>query len=157
MALTIENGTQVSGANSYISLAEFKAWADARSITYGADSVVEGQILRAMDYIESLAFQGFKLTRGQALQWPRSNVVIDGFAAPVDEIPVYLKNAVYEATKVEIDGDSKLAASDRQVTSEQVGEIAITYKDSASMKRETPALTAALRKLTASPNLVSRA
>lgn len=161
MALIIEDGSQVSGANSYVTLAEFKAWADARSVTYSAtDSVVEAQILRAMDYIETQSFVGFKLTSTQALQWPRSGVVIDGFAVGSTDIPNELKLAVYEATKAEIDGDSKLAATDRQVVSETVGEISVTYKDSSSMKRATPALTAALRKIVGTGggyNVVSRA
>ena len=157
MALIVENGTRVPGANSYVSLAEFKAWADARSITYGADATVEGQILRAMDYIESLAFVGFKETQDQALQWPRVNVVIDGFGLAASTIPTELKSAVYEATKLEIDGDSKIAPVDRQVTSETVDAISITYKDNAPMQRSTPALTSALRKLVQAPMAVIRA
>lgn len=157
MSLVVEDGTRVTGANSYVSLAEFKAWADSRAITYGTDAVVQGQILRAMDYIESLAFVGFKETETQPLQWPRVNVVIDGFGLDASTIPVELKRAVYEATKIEIDGDSKLAPVDRQVTSEKVDTISITYKDNAPMQRATPALTAALRKLVQSPMAVIRA
>jgi hypothetical protein len=157
MALVIEDGTRVSGANSYVTLAEFKAWADSRGITYGTDQVIESQILRAMDYIEGLSFIGFKETQTQPLQWPRVNVVIDGFGLEASTIPGQLKTAVYEATKVEIDGDSKLAAVDRQVTRETVDSISVTYKDNAAMQRATPALTSALRKLVQSPMAVMRA
>lgn len=157
MALIVENGTRVPGANSYVSLADFKAWADARGITYGSDATVEQQILRAMDYIEGLNFVGFKETETQSLQWPRVNVVIDGFGLDASTIPAELKVSVYEATKVEIDGDSKIAPVDRQVISETVDAISITYKDNAGTQRNTPALTSALRKLVQAPTAVLRA
>jgi hypothetical protein len=157
MALIVEDGTRVPGANSYVSLADFKAWADARGITYGSDATVEQQILRAMDYIEGLHFVGFKETETQSLQWPRVNVVIDGFGLDASTIPAELKVSVYEATKVEIDGDSKIAPVDRQVISETVDSISITYKDNAGTQRNTPALTSALRKLVQAPTAVLRA
>lgn len=157
MALIVEDGTRVPGANSYVSLADFKAWADARGITYGSDATVEQQILRAMDYIEGLNFVGFKETETQSLQWPRVNVVIDGFGLDASTIPAELKVSVYEATKVEIDGDSKIAPVDRQVISETVDSISITYKDNSGTQRNTPALTSALRKLVQAPTAVLRA
>ena len=157
MALVVEDGSIVTGANTYVSLAEFKAWADDRSITYGTDEAVTAQILRAMDYIEAQYFIGYKDTQDQPLQWPRSGVVIDGFGLTASEIPTMLKSAVYEATKVEIDGDSKLAAVDRTVTQETVGDISISYKDNASMQKSTPALRVALQKLVRPSGMVMRA
>ena len=156
MALVVETGGIVSGANTYVSLADFKAWADARGIAYGTDETVTQQIFRAMDYVESLNFKGLKHTEEQPLQWPRDMVYIDSYSVNSDEIPPQLKLAVYEAIKIEIDGDSKLSASDRETISETVGDISITYKSSSSMKRETPALTNALRKLVGDVYKVSR-
>lgn len=157
MTLIVEDGNRVAGANTYVSLAEFKAWADARLITYSSDSHVNAYILRAMDYIEDLSFIGFKETETQSLQWPRVNVVIDGFGLDASTIPDELKVAVYEAVKTVIDGDSKQDPIDRQVVSESVDVISITYKDTAGQQRQTPALTRALRKLVQSPNTVMRA
>ena len=102
--LIVETGQSSQTANSYISVADFKAWADLRGLTYGTDSVIEQQIFRAMDYIESLSFVGVKHTDLQALQWPRDRVIIDGYSIETNEIPKQLKNAVYEAVKIEIDG-----------------------------------------------------
>ena len=157
MTLIGEDGSRVAGANTYVSLAEFKAWADARNITYSSDNHVNAYILRAMDYIEDLSFIGFKETETQSLQWPRVNVVIDGFGLDASTIPDELKVAVYEAVKTVIDGDSKQDPIDRQVVSESVDVISITYKDTAGQQRQTPALTRALRKLVQSPNTVMRA
>lgn len=155
--LTVETGTGSASANSYISVADYKAWADNRGFTYGTDAVIEQQILRAMDYIESLDFVGVKHTDDQALQWPRDRVIIDGYSVETTEIPKQVKAAVYEAVKIEIDGDSKLSAVDRETTSEKVGDIAISYKDNTGMKKQTPALTFALRKLIYPTGVVSRA
>lgn len=157
MALVVETGAIVTGANTYVSLADFKAWADARGITYGTDEVVTQQIYRAMDYIESLDFKGLKHTETQPLQWPRDMVYIDGYSVDSDEIPNQLKLAVYEAIKVEIDGDSRLSPDEREVISEKIDSISVTYKSSTGMKRATPALTKALQKLTEPMSLVSRA
>jgi len=157
MALIVENGTLVANANSYVSIAEFTAWADARGVTYPSLPELQQKILRAMDYIESLDFVGQKHEETQALQWPRDYVYIDGYSIESDEIPPEVKRAVYEATKVEIDGDSRLTASERETTSEKIGDIAVTYSSSAGMKRTIPAVTKALRKLVRNPTAVSRA
>jgi len=156
MALIVEDGSEVSGANSYVSVDNFIAWADARGVTYPALPELQHKILRAMDYIESLSFVGQKNTDTQALQWPRAYVTIDGYSVESDEIPPELKLAVYEATKIEIDGDSKLTASERETIKEKIGDIEVTYASSAGMKRQTPALTRALKKLVRAVNEISR-
>jgi len=157
MAIVVEDGTVVAAANSYITIDEFQAWADARGIAYGTDFTISQQIFRATDYFESLSFKGVKHTEDQPLQFPRDDLYIDGYSIESDEIPKEVKIAIYELVKIEIDGDSKLAPSEREVTSEQIDSIKITYKDSAGMKRMTPALTQALRKLIQPTTMVSRA
>jgi len=157
MALVVEDGTLVSGADSYVTLAEFKAWADKRGVTYGTDEVVTQQIYRAMDYIESLNFIGEKSDENQALQWPRDQVVIDGYYIDSDEMPNELKVAVYESIKAELDGDSRMTASDRRTISEKVGDLQVTYANNADVKRSIPAVTKALRKLIRPMAMVSRA
>ena len=157
MAIIVEDGSLVSGANSYISIAEFKTWAEARGVDYESDYTVAQQILRAMDYIETLNFKGLKHTETQSLQWPRDMVLIDGYSVDADEIPAQLKAAVYEAVKLEIEGDSKFAPTERETVSEQVDGISVTYKSNTGMRRSTPAMAAALRKLTESINMVGRA
>jgi len=157
MALIVEDGSLVADANSYVSAADFVSWADARGVSYPSYPEIEQKILRAMDYIESLAFLGEKHEETQALQWPRDYVYIDGYSVESDEIPKELKNAVYEAIKLEIDGDSKLTASERETVSETIGDISVTYKSNSSMKRQTPAMARSLRKLIANQNGVSRA
>lgn len=157
MAIVVEDGTVVAAANSYVTIDEFQAWADARGISYGTDFTISQQLFRATDYFESLSFKGVKHTEDQPLQFPRDDLYIDGYAVDSDEIPKEVKVAIYELIKIEIDGDSKLSPSEREVTSEQIDSIRITYKDNAGMKRSTPALDRALRKLVQPTTMVSRA
>ena len=156
MALIVEDGTLVPNANSYISADDFVSWADARGITYPSYPQIEQKILRAMDYIESLAFVGEKHEETQALQWPRDYVFIDGYSVESDQIPNEVKVAVYEAIKLEVDGDSKMTASERETVSETIGDISVTYSSTAGMKRQTPAMSKALRKIIRNQNGVGR-
>lgn len=151
MALTVETGAIVSGANSYVSEAEYQTWADARfgaarSTAPANDSAAEALILRAMDYFESLDFIGEKSEETQPLQWPRSWVVIDGYAVETSEIPNEVKNAIYELTYAEEQGVGMNENIERIATSETVGPISISYSSSTA-RTTIPAVGRALRKL----------
>ncbi len=92
MALTIEDGSGVAGANSYVSLADAIAWASARAIDV---DMSEGLLLRAMDYLESLRaeYQGYKTDSTQSLQFPRAGLFLDGALFASDDIPTELISA----------------------------------------------------------------
>lgn len=96
MALIIENGSTVIGANSYVTVTEAKNYATARLENFPTDdAAVEALLIDAMDYLEALRrqFQGTKASTEQELQWPRLTVVIDGENFASDAIPKELKNA----------------------------------------------------------------
>jgi hypothetical protein len=96
VALVIEDGTGVANANSYATLEQLRAYATARGVTLSAvDATLEPLAIKSIDYLESVRdkFKGDKLTRAQALQWPRANVEIDGFEVAENEIPIELLNA----------------------------------------------------------------
>ena len=157
MALVIETGSLISGANSYVTVDNFIAWAEARGISFTLDdSLIEQNILRAMDYFESLHFLGIKSDENQALQWPRDRVYIDGYSVESDEIPNEVKNAIYELVKIEFDGDSPIGSQERQTESEQIGDIKVVYSNKAMMRKRTPAFSHAVRKLIHGVNYVSR-
>lgn len=156
MALVIEDGSVVANANSYITVAEYKAWADARGITYGTDEAVEQGILRAMDWFERQFFIGNKANENQLLQWPRTEALIDGYYADATEIPKEVKTALYEATKVELDGYSELNTQDRKTIREQVGDISVQYAENSENRVITPSLTFAMNRIVAPAGMVSR-
>ena len=158
MALTIEDGSLVTGANSYVTAAEWDTWATDRGISHThSSSKIEEGILRAMDYFESLEFLGQKHEDTQSLQWPRDYVYIDGYSVESDEIPKEVKAAMYEATKMELDGNSPIKEQGRATLSEKIGDIQVTYRGNASMRKITPAFTHSIRKLVQAKNAVYRA
>lgn len=95
MALVIEDGTIVTGANSYIDVPDALAYAEARGVDLGPDDVLtEQRLLIAMDYLESLSYKGSRTDPdNQLLAWPRYGVTFDGRTFDDDVIPTQLKNA----------------------------------------------------------------
>ena len=94
--IVVENGTPVPGANSYVSISEAREYAMNRGVVYvGNDDEVASMLIRATDYLESLAtkYQGVRTFEYQALQWPRTGVLIYGQALPPTSIPKTLVNA----------------------------------------------------------------
>lgn len=101
MAITVENGTGVVGANSYCDLDYIKFYCVSRGLELPANDVaVENAALLAMNYIESKAeyFDGHAATKTQALCYPRKNAIFNGYSLDADEIPDVLKKALAHAT-----------------------------------------------------------
>lgn len=78
MALTV-------GINTYLTLAEFKAWADLRSKDYGAysDSLIESAlVISSLDYIDlNYTFLGIKLDYSQPMSLPTDQVSISDISS----------------------------------------------------------------------------
>lgn len=125
MAIVVEDGTRVTGANSYVTEAELTTYATARGITITGDT--EELLIKAMDYLESLEYKGIKVAFDQALQWPRADVYIDDYLVDIDEIPYELKKAEYEVALSIDAGVDPLANITRLKDSVSVGPISVTY------------------------------
>lgn len=97
MAFTVEDGTGVAGANSYVTLEFANDYFTERAVTAwtGADGVKQSALIRATDYIEGrfgARFIGTPTTDTQGLHFPVSDV--SDYAE--DEIPIKLKRAQCE-------------------------------------------------------------
>ena len=145
MAITVETGAIVANANSYVSTADFTTYATARGITL--TSGAETLLIQAMDYIESLSYIGTKYTAAQGLQWPRSNVYIDGYLFDYDDIPQELINAQMQVAMAIDVGDGPLVTIDRATKRERVGEVEVEYTDGASSVATVRTINAMLWKL----------
>jgi len=152
MALIVEDGTGKTDSDTYASEAALAAYAAARGVTIaGTDTEL---LITAMDYLESKDFKGDKGTQEQALQWPRLNVVIDrlnvvidGYYVDSDAIPQSLVDAQCEIA-ISIDGGTNpLAIIGRDTKSEKVGDIEVTYMDSAASRSYLTAAETKLDKL----------
>lgn len=76
MTLIVEDGTGLPNAESYVSEATFKAYADAHGFNYSSfsDTQIEQAARRATQFIDSYRFRfpGYRTNRRlQALEWPR--------------------------------------------------------------------------------------
>lgn len=125
MTIVVEDGSIVTGANSYVTEAELTAYATARGVTLSGDT--EELLIRAMDYTENLSFRGVKVSSDQPLQWPRGYVVVDGYGIDSDEIPDLLKNGQMQVAMAIDNGQDPLADVPRQKVSATVGAISVTY------------------------------
>lgn len=92
MAIVVEDGTGVAGANSYISLADANAHLAERAISV---TLTDAQLLVAMDVLEAMNYDGYKVDPAQALQWPRyATYNRDGHINDSISIPAELPKAL---------------------------------------------------------------
>lgn len=99
MALIIEDGTGVAGANSFVTDLEYTDYATSRGLTIGADTATrEVELILSMDYLFSreLDLQGERTSDTQENIYPRQNVFIRNIRLASDSIPIELKNAQIE-------------------------------------------------------------
>lgn len=105
MALIIEDGTNVSTANSFVTVDEIRAYAEARGRSLPEDDTELEQLsFRAIDYIISRRneYQGVITYPAnpdalppvvqQPLPFPRTGMIIDGVTIPSNVIPIDVKN-----------------------------------------------------------------
>lgn len=128
MALIVEDGSIVLNANTYVDAATVRAFSLLRGTDLSAvtDETLEPYIIKAMDYVESFRdkFKGRRWTRDQALQWPRSYVVIDNYRVYTDTIPQQLKDAVCQLTIDQNNGtDIDPDGEGQEVVREKIGPI----------------------------------
>ena len=92
MALVVEDGTGVEGANSYLTVAELRAFAGDRGLTLPTDSEVEKLLVKATDYLELKSYIGDRASDNQGLSWPRTQTA-NPYWQYDDLIPTKLKTA----------------------------------------------------------------
>jgi hypothetical protein len=131
MALTVEDGSGVTGANSYVTVDYIKAFCLARGLVLPTpDSAIEVFAVQAFDYVESYRtrYQGSKTDSAQRTQFPRTGVVIDGYYLPSGEIPAELKDAQCQAT-FEASETDLMPNSTSGIKKEKVDVLEVEYQD----------------------------
>lgn len=130
MALIVENGSQVAGANTYAAMDAIRAYALARGVTLGLDSQVETFNSIAIDYLEGKRkdYLGSKVAVTQSLQFPRVDLIIDGFDFPSTSIPNELIRANCQLIVEQSLGINILPTQNNPaIKSESVGPIKTDY------------------------------
>jgi hypothetical protein len=141
MALVVEDGSGLSTAESYISVADATTYHAARANTAWADvaddATREALLRKATDFMVATyreRWAGYRVSTTQALDWPRYEVpfkdaTVGGtFPSYYDsnEVPVAVQRACAELALRAIDGD--LAPDlDAPVVREKVGPIETEY------------------------------
>jgi hypothetical protein len=176
MALIVETGAIVAGAESYISVADADTYHANRANT-AWDSVddKEAALRKATDYMVQMyrqRWKGFRKTSTQPLDWPRSLVAlepaVDGmdgteyftgaaftYIVPNDTVPTEVKNACAEFALRAAVGE--LAADvDRLASSEKIGPITITYEPLATPLKRYVAIEALLGPFLSQPSFTAK-
>lgn len=132
MALTIEDGTIVSDANSYASVSDARAYASARGVTLPvADGDVEVLLIKAGDYLNAIDnFRGDAVDVDQSMNWPRSGVVIGLNAVANNVIPASIKKAQMQLVLHQADGiDINPTVTGNFIVREKIGPIETQYSE----------------------------
>lgn len=141
MALIVEDGSNVSGAESYATQAEADAYHSARGNDTWAtltDIEVEEALRRATDYMQETyagKWDGYKANDVQALDWPRAFVTKKHTYLSTyyddDVVPNVVKNAcielAFEAARGEL-----TPKQTQQVIREKVDVLEVEYSEHSS-------------------------
>jgi hypothetical protein len=157
MAITVETGAGVAGANSYISVVDcdsYHALRGSADWVAATDADKESALVKAAQYLDSINWVGRKTLRTNAMAWPRESygeansfivypsgqeirggiIDRDGFEIEVDEIPIEVINAQCEAALRIIQGVDLLPDLERggQVIREKIDVIETEYSPGAT-------------------------
>lgn len=135
MALLVEDGTGLADAESYVTVAAFRAYATSygQDVTAKTDAECEVQLRLAAQWIDTRwRYKGVRLKASQALEFPRSGLT-DWSGYKQTGVPARVARATSELAIRGLAGTSLVPDLDRSawIKSESVGPISTTYADGA--------------------------
>jgi len=145
MAFVVEDGTRKSDATAYITVDEFKDHHTDRGVSAisegtWSDTEIQSGIINATDYVDKRfgrRFRGWRSTKTQALEWPRTDAYDDDDYL-LDGIPNQLKKGIAEYALLVLQLGRNLApvpGMDFAVTDPSSGET--TVVGSGGLRRKT--------------------
>lgn len=102
MSLIVEDGTEVPGAESYITVADALTYhANLGNSTWATLTATQQEqaLRRATNYMLQVygpKWSGVRMTATQSLDWPRSGAYAHGFAIAISVVPDAVQNACAE-------------------------------------------------------------
>lgn len=138
MALILETGASVAGADTYVTVQQLRAYAAKRGATLPAtgatgDAACEVLLTKAMDYLQAQEhrYMGERTHFNQPLAWPRFDVEINGYDLDPNSIPDELKSAqmvlAIEAQALDLLPTLDAGAQQGPTTKEKVDVIEVEY------------------------------
>jgi hypothetical protein len=131
MALVVETGAVVPGADSYVSLADARALAEKYGKALPVDDTeAEAALRNGAVYVglQERVMCGFRVSPDQSLAYPRRNVFVYGFPVASSTIPSQLINAQVLAAVEYGTGVDIRASTDGRTTSMERVEGAVTVE-----------------------------
>lgn len=134
MALVIETGAGIDGADSFATVEDARTFALSRGVTLSAtDSVVEVLLRKACDFIESVEarFKGDRVDAAQALSWPRSGVYLFESETEFSQtaIPALLVKAQCQLAMDAVTVDLLPNGTGREVIKQKIDVIETTFSE----------------------------
>ena len=133
MALIIEDGSIVANANSYVTRADYIAYALARGVVIASSDAADVQLVKAAEFIgaHEANLKGYLVQRDQPLSFPRHDIVIDDWYWSSTEIPrqvILCQMALAMDINAGVDLYNKPVNPSLAVKSERVeGAVAVQY------------------------------
>jgi hypothetical protein len=130
MALIVETGAGVAGANTFVSRADFIAYAALRGVVIADDDPADVLLIKAMDYLNGLKWKGTVKVPFQPNAFPRSYVYVgpdlfSDLAVPADVVGAQCTLAMQINAGVDI----LPTFTGGLVTEETVGPLTTKYSD----------------------------
>lgn len=148
MALVVETGAIVPGADSYVSLANARALAASYGLALPADDTeAEAALRNGAVYVglQEPSMCGRRVSASQSLAYPRQGVSVYGFSLASDVIPPQVIHAqVVAAVEYGLGTDVRASSDGRVTESERVeGAVTVSYFNNGATGATTT-ITAAL-------------
>ncbi len=145
MALVVEDGSGLANAMSFVSRADYIAFALARGVVIADDAAADVELVKAMDFLKSRCYRGDPTLMTQALPFPRHAEQFDGtLTFPDDEVPKPMIEAQMHlalAVHAGVDLMPNVATGQASVKREKIGPIETEYDQSSVF--DLPSLPAA--------------
>lgn len=148
MALIVEDGTGMAGAEAYVSVADADTYISrsASAAAWAAKTTPEKEalIVQGARLLDAVPWTGYKAVLNQPMAWPRVAVPYAGvFGAafparpgfwPEGSIPVEVKNANSELARLCIEGDRSADVEGAGMKSVKVGQGALEVEFDATTR-----------------------
>ena len=134
---------------------DFIAFALARGVTVTTPNAAIA-LTKALDYMETRQYKGYKTDNDQVLDWPRQYVYVDNVLLDSATVPSGIVKAQHVIALSIANGYDPLATIERAVKREKVDVLEVEYQQNASPTAILRSIIAALSDYVASATSVMR-
>jgi hypothetical protein len=143
MALIVEDGSIVAGAEAYITVSNADTYFSNRgNATWSAltTAAKEQALRKATDYMGQRyidRWKGLIVSESQVLDWPRSGVVVRGYQVDDDTVPDAIQYAC-AMLAVRASAATLLADESRTIRARSIGPISVEYDPASPQAKKYP-------------------